>query len=384
MYKWLLPEHIEDVLPRQAAYIESMRRRMLDHFRSHGYQLVMPPMLEYVDSLLTGTGRDMDLKTIKVVDQLSGRMMGIRADITPQVARIDAHLLNRAGVTRLCYCGTVMHALPSGILHTREPLQLGAEVYGHASLESDHEVLALMLDCLAIADIATPRVDIGHVAIVHSLVAAAELDDERRAALFQALQVKDKPEIRSLLQGVSGELSCAISALPGYYGDATMLDAAMKSLPELPGVMQALTDLRQTAARLVSLTPNLSFDLAEVRGYRYYSGMVFAAYADGWPNPVAMGGRYDHVGEAFGRARPAAGFSLDLRDLVDRLDVDDQPSAILAPYAPQDPLLQQAISNLRAAGEIVLVALPGHPETPEEWACDRVLAHTPQGWAVKN
>jgi ATP phosphoribosyltransferase regulatory subunit len=314
--KWVLPEYLEDILPAEARRIESLRRKILDLFFDKGYELVMPPMLEYVDSLLTGTGHDLELRTFKVVDQLSGRMMGLRADITPQVARIDAHLLNRKGVTRLCYCGSVLHTRPAAPGATREPIQIGAEMYGEAGVEADVEMLEILCRALELGGVKKGRVDIGHVAVFRALAHDADVHGEREAALFEALQRKDLPEIRNLGKSLKAKTRDALLLLPSLYGGAEVLDEAEKKLPALPEIKRALVTLRKLAK---ACKFPASFDLAELRGYHYHSGVVFDAYCEGKGAasfPVARGGRYDEVGKAFGRARPATGFSIDLRTLA--------------------------------------------------------------------
>jgi len=311
--RWLLPEYIEDILPAEAARIERLRRAILDLFARARYELVMPPLLEYTDSLLTGTGHDLDVRTFKVVDQISGRMMGLRADITPQVARIDAHLLNRKGVTRLCYCGSVLHTRPAGPAATREPIQIGAEIYGHAGVASDLEVQRLLCRALAQARVRRVRLGVGHVAVFRALVRAARADREREAELFQALQRKDLPELRQLTRKLGAKLREALLLLPELYGGAEVLRTARRRLPRLPQIARALATLRALAR---ACPVPASFDLAELRGYHYHSGVVFDAYCEGVAGAVARGGRYDEVGKAFGRARPATGFSIDLRALA--------------------------------------------------------------------
>ena len=311
--KWVLPEYIEDILPAEAKRIEALRRKILDLFFEKNYELVMPPLLEYVDSLLTGTGHDLELRTFKVVDQLSGRMMGLRADITPQVARIDAHLLNRKGVTRLCYCGSVLHTRPAVPGATREPIQIGAEMYGEAGVAADVEMLELLCRALELGGVKKGRVDIGHVAVFRALAQDAEVGAEREAALFEALQRKDLPEIRNLGKSLKGRIRDALLLLPSLYGGAEVLDEAEKKLPALAEIKRALATLRKLAK---ACKFPASFDLAELRGYHYHSGVVFDAYCDGVTGAVARGGRYDEVGKAFGRARPATGFSIDLRTLA--------------------------------------------------------------------
>lgn len=308
--RWLLPEYVEDILPAEAMRIERLRRKILDLFFRNEYELVMPPLVEYTDSLLTGTGHDLELRTFMVVDQLSGRMMGLRADITPQVARIDAHLLNRKGVTRLCYCGSVLHTRPATPGATREPIQIGAEMYGAAGVAADLEIQKLA--CLALKACALKglRLDVGHVAVFRSIVRAARLNGEREAELFAALQRKDRPEIERLAAGLDGKTREALLLLPELYGGAQVLDLAARRLPKIPELQSALKTLRALAK---ACPVPVSFDLAELRGYHYHSGVVFDAYADGVTGAVARGGRYDEVGKAFGRARPATGFSIDLR-----------------------------------------------------------------------
>jgi ATP phosphoribosyltransferase regulatory subunit len=311
--RWLLPEHIDDILPAEAMRIELLRRSILDLFFRNRFELVMPPLVEFTDSLLTGTGHDLDLRTFKLVDQLSGRMMGVRADITPQVARIDAHLLNRKGVTRLCYCGRVLHARPAGPAATREPIQIGAEIYGHAGIAADLEIQQLLCKALAVAGVGGARMDVGHVAVFRSLVQAARLGHELEADLFEALQRKDVPALKSLTRKLAPGTRAALLLLPELYGGAEVLDLAEKRLPRLPELTGALATLR-ALARACPIP--VGFDLAELRGYHYHSGVVFDAYCDGVAGAVARGGRYDEVGKAFGRLRPATGFSIELRSLA--------------------------------------------------------------------
>ncbi len=311
--RWLLPEHIEDILPAEAMRIEFLRRCILDLFFENRYELVMPPLIEFTDSLLTGTGHDLDLRTFKLVDQLSGRMMGVRADITPQVARIDAHMLNRKGVTRLCYCGSVLHTRPLTPDATREPIQIGAEIYGHAGIESDLEIQGLLCQGLAAAGAKGARMDVGHVAVFRSLVQSAGIGAELEGDLFEALQKKDAPSLKGLTKKLDAKTRAALLLLPELYGDAAILEVADKRLPNLPGLQKALTTLRALAK---ACPIPVSFDLAELRGYHYHSGVVFDAYCDGVAGAVARGGRYDEVGKAFGRLRPATGFSIELRSLA--------------------------------------------------------------------
>ncbi len=378
--RWVLPDHIQDALPAEAEKLEGLRRNLLDAFRAHGYQLVAPPLLEYLDSLTTGAGQDLKLRTFTLVDQLTGRAMGVRADTTPQVARIDAHLLNRSGVTRLCYCGSVLHTLPSTLTATREPLQLGAELYGHAGLEADIEVIRLLAEVLRLAQVPASRIDIGHVGLFHALAARAGMVPEREEALFELLQAKDVPSLREFVAGVPEPVASALLALTELYGDATVLDEAARRLPDLPEVRAALADLRGLATALDDLP--VSFDLGDLRGYHYHSGVVVAAYGNGSPAALALGGRYDRVGQAFGRGRPATGFSLDLRELALRLPDAPAGGAILAPLQG-DVELAGAVAALRAAGEIVMTALPGHEGTWKEAGCDRQLIRRDGRWTVE-
>lgn len=378
--RWVLPESIQDILPLEACRIEALRRRLLDLFASRGYQQVAPPLLEYLDSLLTGAGQDLDLRTFKLVDQLSGRSMGLRADMTPQVARIDAHLLNRRGVSRLCYCGSVLHALPASFHGTREPLQLGAELYGHAGLEADEEVIRLLAQALTEAGLPALRLDLGHMGLFRALASQAALPPEREEALFDLLQSKDVPSLAELLADVPPGPRDALLALPRLYGDAGVLAEARACLPASPEVDRALADLERLAGALAGLP--ISFDLADLRGYHYHSGVVFAAYGGHIPGAIALGGRYDQVGLAFGRGRPATGFSLDLRQLVLATEGGAPQGAILAPWAG-DAGLAQTVERLRAAGEVVLAALPGHDGTWREAGCDRQLVLRSDQWVVE-
>lgn len=380
MRRWLLPESIEDMLPAEARRVERLRRALLDEFALHGYELVMPPLLEYIESLLTGSGRDMDLRTFKLVDQLSGRTMGIRADITPQVARIDAHLLNRRGVTRLCYCGSVLHTLPSGLTATREPLQIGAELYGHAGIEADAEIVRLLARALEIAGLNASRIDLGHVGVFRALSARAGLEPELEQELFAVMQGKDLPDLRELVKGVPEPARSALLGLPDCYGGIETLERVLGLLPGDAEIAQAVSELRKLAEDLTDLP--VSFDLADLRGYHYHSGVAFAAYYAGHPGAIALGGRYDKVGKAFGRGRPATGFSMDLRELAQLETSPATTRAILAPAAGGQSL-REAIAELRARGEVVIEALPGHEGTWSEAGCDRQLVWRADQWQVE-
>ncbi len=387
MRNWLLPEYIEDILPAEALAIEVTRRRVLDRMLVHGYQLVGPPMLEYVESLLSGSGGDLDLRMFKVVDQLSGRMMALRADMTPQAARIDAHLLNRSGVTRLCYAGSVLHTVPSGLTRTREPLQIGAELYGHDGLESDLEIQQLMLQSLSIAGITKIHLDLGHVAVFRGLVKGAGISNELETQLFCALQSKDVSGLKDLCNKldkvVDKKVRRALMLLPELYGDKKILEDARKLLPDFPEIQTALNDLESVSSELSPLVDTLSFDLADLRGYQYHTGMVFAAYAKGCPNAVALGGRYDEIGKAFGRSRPATGFSMDLRELSGLVKPTPYPKGVLASYKKSDKSLDKEIERLRSEGQIVVINLPGHQNDQDALDCDRQLVMDQGVWKIE-
>ena len=383
MQKWLLPEYIEDLLPVEAARVERLRRRILDLFFAYGYELVVPPMLEYLESLLTGTGHDLDLKTFKLVDQLSGRLLGLRADITPQVARIDAHLLNRKGVTRLCYAGTVLHTQPSGLLRTREPMQIGAEIYGHAGLESDIEIQTLMLRALQATGVNGVHLDIGHVSVFRSLITRAGATAQQEADLFQVLQSKDVPALRDLSSGLDAATRAALLLLPELYGGPEVLATARARLPDYPELTSCLDALARIGRELNADVKELCFDLAELRGYHYHSGVVFAAYAGNRPEAIARGGRYDEVGRAFGRARPATGFTMYLRELAEMANEEARPLRVLAPYRPADAGLQAEIARLRADGAIVVSDLPGHEVNRAELDCSQQLVASSGAWKLE-
>lgn len=380
MPNWLLPENIADVLPSEARKIEKLRRRMLDNFCLYGYEMVIPPLLEYLESLLTGAGQDSYLSTFKLVDQLSGRTMGIRADMTTQVARIDAHLLNRNSITRLCYAGSVLHTRPSGLYATRESLQIGAEIYGYAGLEADAEIQELALVSLVQAGISDIRLDLCHVGVLRSLIANDTLASNQAAQLFSLLAAKDIAGLKTLTENYSETTRSALLILPKLYGDINIINKAKMILPALSGVVQALDEL-QVLAQLAGTT-NVTIDLADLRGYHYHSGAMFAAYVPGLPNAVARGGRYDHVGEAFGRARPATGFSIDLLELVRLISCIKPKRAILAPWGT-DAGLREKITELRQTGEIVIQSLPGHENNQDEFDCDRTIYLNNGNWTIK-
>lgn len=386
--QWLLPEGIEEVLPPEARRLECARRELLDLFNSRGYQLIMPPFIEFLESLLTGTGNDLDLQTFKITDQHSGRMMGIRADMTPQAARIDAHLLRREAPTRLCYMGTVLHTRNDGFGGSRSPLQIGAELFGHAGIESDVEVLALLLEVLAQLEIGDVHVNLGHVGIFRGLARDAGLDAVQENDLFDALQRKAVTEIDEILSAAVDDdgQHARLASLAGLNGGWDVLYSAREILDGAgPEVMAALENLRAIADRLQQRVTDiqLDFDLAELSGYRYQTGVVFAVFVPGNGREIARGGRYDAIGQVFGRARPATGFSTDLRTLMQLSgrDFGGQTGAIFAP-ALQDDALEEVIQALRAEGETVICELPGQAGGARECGCDRRLERQGDDWVV--
>ena len=377
---WLLPEYMADALPAEADRIERLRRVLLDHFRSHGFEFVMPPLLEYLESLLTGAGQDLDLRTFKLADQLSGRTMGVRADITPQAARIDAHLLNHCGVTRLCYCDSVLHTLPASISASRQPLQIGAELYGHAGIAADLAMIRLLAGAFARVGVPVSRIDLSHVGIFRALAAASGLPPESEEAVLRLLRAKDVPGLIEACAEVDSPYREALLRLPQLYGGVEVLDRAAAELPELPAITAALADLRHLVEAAVDLP--LSIDLSDLRGYHYHNGVVFAAYCPDYPVAIALGGRYDGAGKAFGRARPATGFSMDLREVARLAPADKARGAILAPPAAHDEELAALIAALREQGEVVVELLPGETAC-EGPVCDRKVVQTGGHWKME-
>ena len=357
MSAWVLPDHIADVLPSEARHIEQLRRKMLDKACSYGYELVIPPLVEHLESLLTGTGEALDLQTFKLVDQISGRMLGLRADTTQQVARIDAHLLNRQGVVRLCYCGPVLHTWPDRPHSTREPLQLGAEIYGYAGMEADLESVELALACLTVANVADATVDFADVRIVSCLLSAAHVVEPQEVRdIHAALAAKDAAALSALTQNFPSTSREGLLALLQLYGDEGVLVEAEKALKGIPEVGMVLSNLKWLAERIE--VAKVSFDLADLRGYAYYSGVRFALYADGAKDALVRGGRYDEVGAAFGRNRPAAGFSLDLKQLVTAVPAHSRKAGVRTSWG-ESAGLREAIAALRSQGETVVCAMPG-------------------------
>jgi ATP phosphoribosyltransferase regulatory subunit len=387
--QWLLPEGIEEVLPPAAWQLECARRELLDLFTRWGYALVMPPFIEYLESLLTGAGTDLDLQTFKVTDQLTGRMMGLRADMTPQAARIDAHPLQRDEPSRLCYMGTVLHTRTDGFGGSRSPLQVGAELFGHAGVESDVEILSLVLESLSLMKIQDVHIDLGHVGIFRGLAQEAGLAGQQESDLFDALQRKAVTEIDELLASSAADEAHRrrLAALSMLNGGRDVLDAARQQLAGAgAGVMAALDNLCEIAALLEQRAGDviLNFDLAELRGYKYQTGVVFAIFVPGCGQEIARGGRYDSIGEVFGRARPATGFSTDLKTLLDlsQRDFSIPDSAVFAP-ADNDAALAAAVQELRQQGECVVCGLPGQAGDAGTMGCDRVLVSEKGGWVVK-
>jgi ATP phosphoribosyltransferase regulatory subunit len=385
MNRWLLPENISDILPSEARKIEDLRRILLDRFQAYGYELVMPPMLEYLDSLLTGSGQDLNLKTFKLVDQISGRTLGLRADMTPQVARIDAHLLNRQGVTRLCYAGSILHTRAAAGSSSREQLQLGAEIYGHAGLEADLEIQALLNDVLNLSQVGEITLDMSHAGLLTAILGDFSPKSESLDALYSALQTKDLPGLNQVLQDWPTEVKSAVLTLANLSGlPEKVLAQARQNLPKTAAVKSALDELERLCAGVAGLpnSPQLNLDLSDLKGYQYHSGVMFAAYVEGLPVAIARGGRYDMVGKAFGRSRPATGFSLDIMTLARMSKKDSRKTAILAPWS-NDQTLSQEIAQLRSQGQVVIQLLPGHEQDGDEFYCDRELVNQKGAWVVK-
>jgi len=388
--RWLLPAGIEEILPPQAQVMEGLRRELLDLYRGWGYELVIPPLIDYLDSLLTGTGHDLDLQTFKLTDQLTGRLLGVRADMTPQVARIDAHHLRREGPTRLCYLGSVLHTRSDGFAGTRSPLQIGAEIYGHSGIASDVEILRLVVLTLQRAGIEGVYLDLGHVGIFRGLARLAGLGQEQELALFEVLQRKAVPEIAELIAqfGVAGAPATMLLELAELNGDDALLRARQTLAGAGPEVLAALDHLAGLAEELRRWVPEVPvhYDLAELRGYHYKTGMVFAAFAPGWGLEIARGGRYDDIGRVFGRARPAVGFSADLKGLL-RLGAGLEAryadaGAVLAPWSA-DAGLRAEVERLRAKGRRVVTELPGAlGQSCVSLGCSQVLVEREGRWVL--
>jgi ATP phosphoribosyltransferase regulatory subunit len=385
--RWLLPDGVEEILPPRAQQMECLRRQWLDLYRSWGYELVVPPMIEFVESLLAGMGnQDLDLQTFKLTDQLTGRLMGVRADMTPQVARIDAHGLKREGPVRLCYAGSVLHTKAASLSASRSPYQVGAELYGNKELESDIEIISLMLETLQCAGLPTPHIDIGHVGIYRELSRLANLSRVQEIELFEAMQCKAFDDIKLLVNAYvrDKKLKSYFIKLPTLTGGNNVLKSARKLFADLPMVIKAIDDVEKIVAQVKMRNPSaeLYFDLSELRGYHYHSGLVFAAYLPGQGQAIAKGGRYDDIGELFGRARPATGFSVDMKQVINLLNAPAKNSnGILAP-SNVDEKLWRVIQQLRATGECVVVMLPGQKITASALGCNRQLQYKKDEWVI--
>lgn len=378
---WQLPDGVEEVLPVQAESVELLRRSLLDLYRSWGYRLVIPPLMEFTESLLVGLGEDLDLLTFKLTDQLSGRTLGIRADITPQVARIDAHSLAEEGVTRLCYAGSTLHTRPTSLLASRSPIQLGAELYGDDSLGADVEIVRLMLATLESVGLSGVTLDLGHVGIYEAVLAKAGLSGDKEKTVFDALQRKSVPDLHDVLADVEPSVAALIIALVDLHGDETVLDAARRLFTgTLPSALAGVDTLQEVACEIRRQLPGVDiyFDLAELRGYNYHTGLVFAAYVSGSGQAIANGGRYNDVGAVYGRARPATGFNTDLKALVALSSVRAGAGGAISMPDANDPELDQLVHDLRAAGEVVVNCLSGTPDP----RCDRQLVEQDNQWRV--
>ena len=381
MNQWTLPDYVEDMLPDEAVYLESLRRSILDLYQAHGYFYVIPPMLEYIESL-NSNGQDMDLDTFKVVDQLSGRLMGVRADITPQVARIDAHLIHNEEVTRLSYAGSVLRTKPASFLQSREPFQIGAELYGFKGIEADLEIQTLLIKTLNIIGIKSPVFDFNHLDIFTSLIASSNIERDLLDRLYEAMQKKDQSEVKSLTQSLDKKNREALIALVSLYGDVNILKEAEKVLPQDKAIKNALQFLNQIDKALKESDIKISYDLSDIRGYQYHNGLVFSVYADQCYSPIALGGRYDNIGASFGRKRPATGFTMDLKNIVTLFPNGKKAKAILAPQG-NDAGLQKAIETLRQQGDIVAIDLFGDMNAIQN-NCDRILIQdAAKAWKVK-
>ena len=381
MNQWTLPDYVEDMLPDEAAYLESLRRSILDLYQAHGYFYVIPPMLEYIESL-NSNGQDMDLDTFKVVDQLSGRLMGVRADITPQVARIDAHLIHNEEVTRLSYAGSVLRTKPASFLQSREPFQIGAELYGFKGIEADLEIQTLLIKTLNTIGIKSPVFDFNHLDIFTSLIASSNIERDLLDRLYEAMQKKDQSEVKSLTQSLDKKNREGLIALVSLYGDVNILKEADKLLPQDKAIKNALQFLNQIDKALKEYEIKISYDLSDIRGYQYHNGLVFSIYADQCYSPIALGGRYDNIGESFGRKRPATGFTMDLKNIVTLFPNGKKAKAILAPQG-NNPGLLKAIETLRQQGDIVAIDLFGDMNAIQN-NCDRILMQdASKAWNVK-
>lgn len=373
---WLLPDGIDDVLPEQAQLVESARRKLLDLYANWGYDLVIPPMVEFTESLLSGSGSDLDLMTFRVTDQISGRMMGIRADITPQTARMDAHSLSRQGPNRLCYAGTVLQTRPRGPLESRTPISLGVELFGEPSLKADIEVIELFLKTLEVANVDSVHLDLGHVDIFRGLLADANLNPDQESRLFELLQRKAVAEIKDWVEEniTDPRLKEWLNLLPTLSGDSSILQKAKIGLQGAPKtVIDALDQLEQVSSALSDKNITIYLDLGELPGFHYHTGIVFAAYVPGHGKALGNGGRYDHVGESFGRSRPATGFAFDLKSLVEKGRFESQAKAGIYVSADLYPDCQEIVAEYREQGQRVVQGFVGQEVNAQEINCDRQL-----------
>jgi ATP phosphoribosyltransferase regulatory subunit len=382
--RWLLPENIADVLPGQSNLVELLRRDILNLFETYGYELVIPPMLEYIESLLTATGSDMDLQTFKLVDQLSGRTLGLRADMTTQVARIDAHILNRQNIARLCYAGTTIQTRVVPGIFSREQLQLGAEVYGHQGIEADIEIVNLMIQSLEIAQVGPITLDVSHAGLLKDILDKKQLSSNDISEMYRFLQAKDRTSLQNLMQSWDQNAKNTILSLLDLSGDSNqVLSHAQSKLPQSEVSKQVLKDLEQLCSGIkkTSADIQLNIDLADLDGFQYHTGILCAAYVPQYPVAIARGGRYDQVGQAFGRSRPATGFSVDLLALAGLSSKKVSTHAIMAPWEDSNEF-RSIIRTLRQSGEVVIESFPGHEHNESTMICDRCLEFKDQQWQV--
>tara|TARA_Y100000588_G_scaffold197586_1_gene211487 strand:+ start:1374 stop:2558 length:1185 start_codon:yes stop_codon:yes gene_type:complete len=385
--RWLLPEGVDEILPPRAILLEQMCRKLIDLFSSWGYEFVIPPMMEYLESLLTATGEDLDLQTYKITDQLSGRLMGIRADITPQVARIDAHLLKRNIPTRLCYLGSVLHSRTNNSGDSRSPLQLGAELFGHEGVSSDIEIVKLMLATLDAVRISNICLDVGHIGIFRSLISKSQLNSMQESEVFEIVKRKAKDELKIFYKKlkINDDSSKAMLDLIDLHGDAGILDDAIHAFDKLsPDIRKYVNEVKTLTDSIIDkFDVSINIDLSELRGYNYHTGMIYTAFVPNEGKGIAFGGRYDDIGSAFGKARPATGFSTDMKQLLELQNIsEDTPDKIFAPVDDNDSL-QKKITELREQGKIVIQELEGQNATAKEMNCSQTLVCENDQWVVK-
>lgn len=381
MSHWLLPEFIEDVLPEDAACLETLRRNLLDILRQRGYDLVIPPMIEFIDALLTNAGPTADLRTFKLTDQMSGRIMGIRADITPQIARIDAHLLGSSDIVRLCYAGSVLHTLPASYLSTRQPFQIGAELFGHSGIDSDHEIIRLAASLLRAADLDVFQIDIGHVGLFKAIADAQNLSHSQRSMIFEAIRTKDISALDEITREWPADIRKAVLSLVSLYGDKSILKEAQKVLPSLPGISESLNQLSEIAERMEN-EAIVTFDLSQLRTYQYHTGIIFSAYSPNSVERLCLGGRYDGIGEAFGRRRPATGFNIDLRTVLKAKPKKPTIQKIYSPKIPPASSLAKTVETLREKGHIVIEGYEIDGSDVERQGCSHILRKSDGQWQI--